>query len=437
MPDHARLPRRAATRPPTRRAASNGAGPPTSRRSPRASTPSRATAPRPRAPTASSCSGKHRKDGAADRLPRRVAAVRGAALGRDHGGGPAGGARRARQLQARPAQHPQPHRPAASPPRSARSTTRTATPTRRRRAAAVHQERAHRPARPRRARRRRPDRVVLLHLQLPAVDRRRRRRRRWTSPSSDGRGAETVDGHAEGGRWVSDRPLGAARRRTSAAAARATSSATSTAPPRRVVGASGVHRDPVRARCSRAAPSRRPAGRRAGPRRRRPVRRTPVARAATRAAPRPPAASAAGRSGGPRSGAGAPATASAFRRRTLPAGTWTASAWPTAATSASAIRPRRCCATLSARERRGSAAGPCSPALQHALLGLRPAARLQRRRARRPPLPRRRNVWVLRRGARATVLFKVRGGRVREVGLGRPPAHARPRAARRFLRTFS
>ena len=45
-----------------------------------------------------------------------------------------------------------------------------------------------------------------------------------------------------------------------------------------------------------------------------------------------------------------------------------------------------------------------------------------------------RNVWYLTRGRRARLLFKVRGGRVREVGIASKRLTRRARATRRFLR---
>ena len=84
---------------------------------------------------------------------------------------------------------------------------------------------------------------------------------------------------------------------------------------------------------------------------------------------------------------------------------------------------------------RGRAVFTTSSSTRYSALGRRPgssAAGLGGRRFRVGA-----NVWVLRRGARATVLFKVRGSRVLEVGLGDRRLTRGRAAARRFLRSFS
>jgi hypothetical protein len=86
--------------------------------------------------------------------------------------------------------------------------------------------------------------------------------------------------------------------------------------------------------------------------------------------------------------------------------------------------------------RRGRAVLILSSSRRHGAFGLRPGsgARKLRGRARRIRVGP--NTWYLRRGRRATLVFKVRRGRVREVGLASSrPSHGR-RGARRFLRSF-
>ena len=46
------------------------------------------------------------------------------------------------------------------------------------------------------------------------------------------------------------------------------------------------------------------------------------------------------------------------------------------------------------------------------------------------------NLWILRRGSRATVVFKVRRGKIREVGLADRRLTRGRVATRRYLRTF-
>ena len=47
-----------------------------------------------------------------------------------------------------------------------------------------------------------------------------------------------------------------------------------------------------------------------------------------------------------------------------------------------------------------------------------------------------RNLWYLARGARSRLLFQVRGGRVRQLGIGDPHSTAHPAARKRFLRAW-
>jgi hypothetical protein len=93
--------------------------------------------------------------------------------------------------------------------------------------------------------------------------------------------------------------------------------------------------------------------------------------------------------------------------------------------------------TLSARERRrvrGRAVFTTSSSTRYSALGRRPGSSSTGLGGRRFRVGA--NVWVLRRGSRATVLFKVRRGRVLEVGLG-DRALTRGSRAVRYLRSFS
>ena len=92
--------------------------------------------------------------------------------------------------------------------------------------------------------------------------------------------------------------------------------------------------------------------------------------------------------------------------------------------------------TLSARERgrvRGRAVFNSTSSTRYSAFGRRPgssSAGLGGRRFRVGP-----NVWIMRRGSRATVLFKIRHGRVREVGLA-DRRLTRGSRALHYLRTF-
>jgi hypothetical protein len=250
---------------------------------------------------------------------------------------------------------------------------------------------------------------------------------------SDGTSAETVEGHEEGGRWVSDRPLtgeeaayvgrGCAQDRfgnfNGAASA--------------VVGAPGVTATdscPVQQGPGEPPPAPGTGGPSGGP---------------TGGAPRGGSACTAptGRLRGKTLGRAAlgrrrAANRAAFLRRTLPRrvmdrfclsdGRHQRVGYPAAAL----LRK------LSARERRrvrGRAIFTTASTPRYSALGRRPgssAAGLGGRRFRVGA-----NVWVLRRGSRATVLFKVRRNRVLEVGLGDRRLTRGRAAAIRFLRAFS
>jgi hypothetical protein len=86
--------------------------------------------------------------------------------------------------------------------------------------------------------------------------------------------------------------------------------------------------------------------------------------------------------------------------------------------------------------RRGRAVLILSSSRRHGARGLRPGSRARRLRGRARRLRVGSNVWYLRRGRRATLVFKVRRGRVREVGIASKRSTGRRRGARRFLRSF-
>jgi hypothetical protein len=93
---------------------------------------------------------------------------------------------------------------------------------------------------------------------------------------------------------------------------------------------------------------------------------------------------------------------------------------------------------VSRRERnriRGRAIFMTTSSAHYAAFGVRPGVRPHRLAGRRFRVGL--NTWVLRRGKRATVLFKVRGGRVLEVGLADRRLTSTRSKARRYLRSFS
>jgi hypothetical protein len=86
--------------------------------------------------------------------------------------------------------------------------------------------------------------------------------------------------------------------------------------------------------------------------------------------------------------------------------------------------------------RRGRAALILSSSRRHRAFGLRPGSRARKLRGRARRVRIGPNTWYLRRGRRTTLVFKVRRGRVREVGIAGPRASRSRRGARRFLRSF-
>ncbi|HEX2234195.1 MAG TPA: hypothetical protein VHG69_12625, partial [Thermoleophilaceae bacterium] len=77
-----------------------------------------------------------------------------------------------------------------------------------------------------------------------------------------------------------------------------------------------------------------------------------------------------------------------------------------------------------------------SSSRRHGAFGLRPGSRARKLQGRARRFGIGPNTWYLRRGRGATLVFKVRRGRVREVGIASSgPSRGRVRA-RRFLRSF-
>jgi hypothetical protein len=86
--------------------------------------------------------------------------------------------------------------------------------------------------------------------------------------------------------------------------------------------------------------------------------------------------------------------------------------------------------------RRGRAVLVLSSSRRHRAFGLRPGSRARKLRGRARRIRIGPNTWYLRRVRGATLVFKVRGGRVRELGLASSRSTRGRRGAGRFLRSF-